>query len=196
MIVTMNVEQTPAARSRTPRGQGRRRLLNAAGELFAEFGVSGTSLQDIADRLGVTKAAVYHQFATKEEIVIAVAQPVIERLRGIADVAETMPAEEARHAVIRGLVDVALTERGTASVVRRDPTMSQILDAHRPYAEQLERVNALLLGPHPTPERRIALAFAGGGIMAVGALPDLNGPAEQLRAGLIAAMTRALATDA
>jgi AcrR family transcriptional regulator len=190
----MDAEQTPAVRSRTPRGQGRGRVLEAAGQLFADHGVSGTSLQDIADRLQVTKAAVYHQFATKDEIVIAVAEPVIDRLRRISDLAETMPADLARGAVIRGLVDIALTERGTAAVVRRDPTMSQILDAHRPYTEQLERVNAILLGPDPTPERRIALAFAGGGIMAVGSLPGLDGPSDQVRAGLIAAMTRALDT--
>ena len=62
------------ARPMGPRGQGRARVLNAALELFAEHGVSGTSLQMIADHLGVTKAAVYHQFNTKEEIVRAVAR--------------------------------------------------------------------------------------------------------------------------
>ena len=39
---------------------------SAALELFARRGVSGTSLQDIADHLGVTKAAVYYQFRSKE----------------------------------------------------------------------------------------------------------------------------------
>jgi predicted DNA-binding protein YlxM (UPF0122 family) len=38
-------------------------------ELFGQYGVSGTSLQMIAEHIGVTKAAVYHQFRTKEEIV-------------------------------------------------------------------------------------------------------------------------------
>ena len=36
--------------------------------------MNGTSLQMIADAMGVTKAAVYHQFHTKEEIVLAVAE--------------------------------------------------------------------------------------------------------------------------
>ncbi|PRC50878.1 TetR family transcriptional regulator, partial [Mycobacterium sp. ITM-2017-0098] len=39
-----------------------------------EHGVSGTSLQMIADAMGVTKAAVYRQFKTKEEIVIAITE--------------------------------------------------------------------------------------------------------------------------
>ena len=45
---------------------------DAALKLISEHGVSGTSLQMIADEMGVTKAAVYRQFKTKEEIVIAI----------------------------------------------------------------------------------------------------------------------------
>lgn len=37
-------------------------------DLFADHGVSGTSLQLIAGAMGVMKAAVYHQFKTKDEI--------------------------------------------------------------------------------------------------------------------------------
>ena len=184
-----------ATRPRTPRGQGRATLVRAAADLFAEQGVSGTSLQSIADRLGVTKAAVYHQFASKDEIVIAVAEPVIERLREIADAAASAPRSMARPVVVEGLVDLALAERGTAAILRRDPTMAQLLDSHEPYLEQIARINALLLGPNPSTEQRVALAFAGGGIMALGALPGLDGPPDDIRAGLVAAMTRALTTQ-
>ncbi|WP_156765397.1 TetR/AcrR family transcriptional regulator, partial [Mycobacterium sp. 1245852.3] len=47
----------------------RTRVLDAALDLIANHGVSGTSLQMIADAVGITKAAVYHQFRTKEQIV-------------------------------------------------------------------------------------------------------------------------------
>ena len=188
----MTAESPSAVRTRTPRGQGKARLLQAAGELFAEQGVSGTSLQSIADRLGVTKAAVYHQFATKEEIVLAVAAPVIAVLASIADAAEALDPASARAVTIAGLVDLAMAERGTAAIIRRDPTMAQLLDSHEPYLSQIARIDDLLLGADPTPERRIALAFAGGGIMAIGALPGLEGSASQVREGLISAMSRAL----
>lgn len=154
--------------------------------------MSATSLQSIADRLGVTKAAVYHQFASKEEIVLAVAEPVIGLLRAIADAAEPLQEKDARARVIEGLVDLALAQRGTAAIMRRDPTMAQTLDSHAPYLEQIARIDALLLGTDPTPELRVALAFAGGGIMALGSLPGLDGPTQNIRAGLVAAMTRAL----
>jgi AcrR family transcriptional regulator len=39
----------------------RTQVIEAALALFAEHGIDGTSLQMIADAMGVTKAAVYHQ---------------------------------------------------------------------------------------------------------------------------------------
>ncbi len=59
------------------RGETRERILATAVDLFAENGVHGTSLQQIADRLGVAKATVYHQFATKEALILAVVAPVV-----------------------------------------------------------------------------------------------------------------------
>jgi hypothetical protein len=45
----------------TPNTPAQTRVIEAALALFAEHGISGTSLQMIADAIGVTKAAVYHQ---------------------------------------------------------------------------------------------------------------------------------------
>ena len=61
------------------------RIIEAALVLFAEHGISGTSLQMIADAIGVTKAAVYHQYNTKDEIVLAVAEVVLARSGGGGD---------------------------------------------------------------------------------------------------------------
>src|SRR5512145_2618500 len=64
------------------------RVVEAALALFAEHGISGTSLQMIADAIGVTKAAVYHQYNSKDEIVLAVAEVVMTRLEAAATRAE------------------------------------------------------------------------------------------------------------
>jgi AcrR family transcriptional regulator len=49
----------------------RDRILNVALELFTEKGFDGTSLREIAERLGVTKAAIYYHFASKDDILMA-----------------------------------------------------------------------------------------------------------------------------
>src|ERR1700692_1462827 len=53
----------------TPRTDTRSRVQKVALELFAEQGYEKTSLREIAERLGVTKAALYYHFKSKEDIV-------------------------------------------------------------------------------------------------------------------------------
>ena len=47
-------------------------IINAAGELFAEHGFAGTSLQNIADAVGVLKGSLYHYISSKEELLFEV----------------------------------------------------------------------------------------------------------------------------
>ncbi len=50
----------------------RRELLSAARDLFTEHGYTATSTNEIADRAGVTRGALYHHFAAKDELFRAV----------------------------------------------------------------------------------------------------------------------------
>ena len=49
----------------------RQRILDVALDLFIEQGFDGTSLREIAEKLGVTKAALYYHFASKDDILMA-----------------------------------------------------------------------------------------------------------------------------
>ncbi|GGZ14439.1 TetR/AcrR family transcriptional regulator [Streptomyces poonensis] len=53
------------------RGNTRKRIQDVALELFAEQGYEKTSLREIAERLDVTKAALYYHFKTKEDILVS-----------------------------------------------------------------------------------------------------------------------------
>lgn len=53
----------------SPRSDTRARIIAVSLELFSEQGYEQTSLREIADRLGVTKAALYYHFKTKDDIV-------------------------------------------------------------------------------------------------------------------------------
>ncbi|MHC3472959.1 TetR/AcrR family transcriptional regulator [Streptomyces sp. 7R007] len=57
---------------RQRRGNTRQRIQDVALELFAEQGYEKTSLREIAERLDVTKAALYYHFKTKEEILVSI----------------------------------------------------------------------------------------------------------------------------
>src|SRR5215216_4602258 len=53
----------------TGTGDTRTRIQQVALQLFTDQGYDKTSLREIAERLGVTKAALYYHFRSKEEIV-------------------------------------------------------------------------------------------------------------------------------
>ena len=57
------------------------RILEAALELFAQNGYLGTSMNDIAARLGFTKAALYKHYASKQEIL----DRIVERMNRLDD---------------------------------------------------------------------------------------------------------------
>ncbi|HEX5188758.1 MAG TPA: helix-turn-helix domain-containing protein [Streptosporangiaceae bacterium] len=59
------------ARSRT---DTRARIQQIAVELFSEHGYEGTSLREIAEHLGVTKAALYYHFKSKEDIITSLVE--------------------------------------------------------------------------------------------------------------------------
>jgi len=54
-----------------PTPDTRQRILDAALDLFIEQGFDGTSLRQIAEQLGVTKAALYYHFESKDDILMA-----------------------------------------------------------------------------------------------------------------------------
>ena len=56
-------------------GDTRQRILAVANELFIEQGYEGTSLREIADRLDITKAALYYHFRSKDDILRVLLEP-------------------------------------------------------------------------------------------------------------------------
>ena len=123
------------------------RILDAALVLFAEHGIGGTSLQMIADAIGVTKAAVYHQYNTKDEIVLGVAELVLAGLDAAVNAAEAERSRaRAREVLIAVMIDLAVERRHMASVLQRDPVMLRFLDEHEPFRRVMARVNRVLMG--------------------------------------------------
>ena len=63
-------ERPEVGRRRLAPEARRAELLDAALEVFAEVGFERATLNDLADRAGVTKGAVYHYFASKDQLFI------------------------------------------------------------------------------------------------------------------------------
>jgi AcrR family transcriptional regulator len=136
------------------------RIVTAALDLFARHGVGGTSLQMIADAIGVTKAAVYHQYKTKDEIVLAAAEAELARLAAVIDVAESMPlSEQARDTLLAGVVDLAVEHRRTVGTILTDPVIVGFFAEHEAFRDVMHRLRRLLLGDDAGPEARVRMAM-------------------------------------
>ncbi|MFJ3907383.1 TetR/AcrR family transcriptional regulator [Streptomyces vinaceus] len=84
------------------RGNTRQRIQDVALELFAEQGYEKTSLREIAERLEVTKAALYYHFKTKEDIIISVFEDLTRPIDELIEWAEQQPRTlETKREVLR-----------------------------------------------------------------------------------------------
>jgi AcrR family transcriptional regulator len=148
-----------------PRTAAQTRVMLAALDLFAEHGVSGTSLQMIADAMGVTKAAVYHQFKTKDEIIIAVTEMQLARLEAALEDAEAADDRpQARELLLNRVIELAVEQRHMVGVMQSDPVIIRFLAEHKPFQAFLERLYAALIGDDAGPETLVQAAMLSGAI--------------------------------
>ncbi len=140
----------------------RTRVLDAALDLFAQHGVSGTSLQMIADAVGITKAAVYHQFPTKDQIVIAVTERELGRLLPALEEAEAYgDGPQARDALLERVVEMAVRDRRLVRTLQFDPVVVRLLAEHKPLQRFMDRLYRVLLSDAGLDGRIEAAMFSG-----------------------------------
>ena len=89
----------------------RARILAEAIDMFTRHGYHRTSLRQLADRLGITKAAILYHFPAKERILAAVVEPFIDAMEAVLDRAARVPIPECRTVLVEGLVDTYLDHR-------------------------------------------------------------------------------------
>jgi AcrR family transcriptional regulator len=137
-------------------------VLDAALDLFAQHGVGGTSLQMIADTVGITKAAVYHQFRTKEQIVLAVTERELGRLGPALEEAEAHgDGPQARDALLVRMVEMAVRDRRLVRTLQFDPVVVRLLAEHVPLQRFMDRLYRVLLSDAGLDGRIEAAMFSG-----------------------------------
>ncbi|MEU5089032.1 helix-turn-helix domain-containing protein [Streptomyces sp. NPDC021356] len=88
------------------RGNTRQRIQDVALELFAEQGYEKTSLREIAERLDVTKAALYYHFRTKEEIIVSLFEDLTQPIQDLIEWGRGQPHTlETKQEIVRRYSD-------------------------------------------------------------------------------------------
>ena len=134
----------------------RQQILETAQRLFAELGYDATSLQMIADEMGLTKAAVYYHFCAKSDILHAAMLPGIQRLGALLDEAAAIRGRRARiEHLVNGFVDLLVHNRHYAVMASTDPAAKRDkLDEESMTMRR--RALTLLFGDNPTAAERLS----------------------------------------
>lgn len=160
------------------------RLLDTARRLFLEHGYAGTSLQMIADELGVTKAALYYHFKTKDDLLAALIAPVLAELERLLDDIEAAPARRRPRLFVDRYVDFLLDHRAISALGARDATFTTHPAVIDDVTRIRRRIKRLLHADEFSFDEVVRFAGALGALSAgVAAFPSAD--SEQLRPPLL-----------
>ena len=166
----------------------RSRILDIALELFSEHGFDGTTLQQIADQLGFTKAALYYHFRSKEDLLQALIAPAMAELDQLFDAHENEPdTPRERRRFLEDYLDYLLGHRRLIAYMSSDLAILAHPVFSSGNAERRARLERRLAGDgiEFTDQVRVAMAFRGiGG--AIAQYPDAD--TAELRAALLDAV--------
>ncbi|MGW0003896.1 TetR/AcrR family transcriptional regulator [Nocardia grenadensis] len=171
----------------------RERIHAAALELFTARGIQETSLRQIAEKLGLTKPALYYHFSSREELLRSLVQPLFD------DVEATITADEDRagngpvdaREILGRYFDVSYRHRAVTALLLRDIAPLAALGFLERIVEWRRRLTTLLVGPEAE------LGDRARAIVALGGLGDClvllaDAPAEELRVAALDAACAAL----
>jgi len=115
------------AQARAPRTNMRQRILDVAAHLFATHGYAGTSIRDIADELGVTKAALYYHFASKEVLLENVVALAFTSVNAVLSEERDLTTREERARFIRDAIMAVSDCDPDVVAVMKDPNLAPLV---------------------------------------------------------------------
>ncbi|MBB2915289.1 AcrR family transcriptional regulator [Streptosporangium becharense] len=138
----------------------RTRIQEVARELFLKQGVQNTSLKHIADRLGITKPALYYHFASRDDLLKSIVQPFLDDMEAFL----TDREPTGRRQLLEEYFDVIWRHRDVFTVFLQASATLVELNLMDRIWEGRKRLVALLLGPDSSTAAQIRATVALGGL--------------------------------
>jgi AcrR family transcriptional regulator len=179
------------------RGDTRERIQAVAVRMFAQRGYDNTSLREIAEELGVTKAALYYHFKTKEDLATSLVTDMMEKVDAIITWAEERPATpDTRHEIVRRFHGAlyGVNDSFARDIQRFIQTNQQLIQERVKVGEgmrgRFKRLGELLIPAAAPPAARLKATMALFTLFAArGFLDEADiTPAEQSKAALKVAL--------
>ena len=133
----------------------RGRIAEVALAMFLDAGFAGTSLRMIADRVGVTQAAVYYHFRAKDDLLDALLTAPMEAFDQVLDDAGRRHAAEGtvdRRALLTDVLDALVEHHDAVRLLWGDVTVARHATWRERTAGLRLRCSALLSGTPDAPD--------------------------------------------
>lgn len=164
----------------------------AAVELFSTQGYQKTSLREIAEQVGITKASLYYHYSSKQDLLRAVIGTFLDDMQQVLRLTDGLEwSPETERELMGAYVDVVVKHRSTGPTLLRDiaAVLAAFGDDLDVLIAQSRQFQLWLAGPNPTAADRLRAAAA---VEVVGAAMSTGMDASEISD----AETRAVLLDA
>lgn len=176
-------------------------ILASARELFASHGIAATTIQDIADHSGSSKANVLYHFHSKDQLVNDALTPALEAMAQLLDSARGLELAEAdkRQRFLDTFVGFLLEHRLAIHIVVSHPYQSSAISSLGRARELMERMALFVSDRSASEDERLRFGVAVSGATYALVSSDVLGVTrltdEELRPRLLDVLNRMLAPN-
>ncbi|MGY1895935.1 MULTISPECIES: TetR/AcrR family transcriptional regulator [Nocardia] len=157
----MAVRDTPGA---VAAGGGTKNAIrDAAVKLFGAKGFEQTSLREVADAVGITKASLYYHYASKLDLLLAIIDPIVDHMRSVVDDLDQVPHDaESIRQVLRAYLRGLIHHRDAGALVVRDTVaiINAMADRYPDLVNASRALREWLAGPDATDEAQLRACAA------------------------------------
>ena len=142
--------------------------------MFGEQGYDATSLRQIADSVGTTKAAVYYHFPAKEHMLVELTRPWLDALGSlVTEMRSGAVGGEGCDAVrtLEAYLDVCIAHHSTLNLLANDPATGNHPDIGRRAITLIDTLKRHIAGDDASDEHLVHTACAINVVHAVATLP-------------------------
>ena len=187
---------TDGVKSDGRRTETRDRINQVALDVFIERGYDGSTLREIADRLGVTRPALYYHVKNKEELLTGIHQELAESLDPIIDAAvHAGPGSSTRTDLLTRMAGLIDGRWGRfSSFAQANEAAMRTLTAAAAFRERME-VLTVILAPTDDIEGRMRARLALDALFMASARDRLLGGTHRERMNVALSMALRLVDD-
>ncbi|MFI9413647.1 TetR/AcrR family transcriptional regulator [Nocardia gamkensis] len=138
-------------------------IRDAAVKLFGAKGFEQTSLREVADAVGITKASLYYHYASKLDLLLAIIDPIVDHMRSVVNDLDQVPHDaESIRQVLRTYLRGLIHHRDAGALVVRDTVaiVNAMADRYPDLEDASQALREWLAGPDATEEAQLRACAA------------------------------------